>query len=405
MKRHTCANDGHDGAMIAATDATGKRCRDDLDHLQGMRRPVFVRIGPKGVPASRALLEKIAKAMTGGAGAHEGCQAALPGGIALLGRFIDRDLTFDRAPPGLATGEVDRIPKGHAPAFDLDSVYGRYKLAPCGMRLSEDGARRRLGLIAIKGQTLIDDAEETGLNRLHLAFVRFHNRLVDRLEADEGMPAAEVFEAARAQVTRYYQRALKTRFLPRIVDRAVLADVFNRGRRHFDIPITVQRSPTSSAVSMAPGDRMAIPVEFSVSAYGLGYGLMGAGAARARPAGHDPAFQNLARANLLELASGQQMADLFGAVRLSEREILEGCRGAGLAVVEQLSDAQRSELVRNTPLWFYVLREAELNRGLLGDVGGRIVAEVFHRAMEVSRYSILRPREGKRAGLPPLLND
>jgi hypothetical protein len=46
--------------------------------------------------------------------------------------------------------------------------------------------------------------------------------------------------------------------------------------------------------------------------------------------------------------------------------------------------------VRRTPLWFYVLREAEVNGGRLGAVGGRIVAEVFHRAIAGSRVSIVR---------------
>jgi hypothetical protein len=41
-------------------------------------------------------------------------------------------------------------------------------------------------------------------------------------------------------------------------------------------------------------------------------------------------------------------------------------------------------------LWFYVLREAELNGGRLSGVGGRIVAEVFRRAMEGSRTSVVR---------------
>jgi hypothetical protein len=37
-----------------------------------------------------------------------------------------------------------------------------------------------------------------------------------------------------------------------------------------------------------------------------------------------------------------------------------------------------------------VLREAELNGGKLKGVGARIVAETVHRAMEGSRFSILR---------------
>ncbi|HEX2291019.1 MAG TPA: hypothetical protein VHH53_12680 [Pseudonocardiaceae bacterium] len=47
-------------------------------------------------------------------------------------------------------------------------------------------------------------------------------------------------------------------------------------------------------------------------------------------------------------------------------------------------------MVANTPLWFYILKEAEINGGKLGAVGGWIVAEVFHRAMEVSTHSIVR---------------
>ena len=41
-------------------------------------------------------------------------------------------------------------------------------------------------------------------------------------------------------------------------------------------------------------------------------------------------------------------------------------------------------------MWFYVLREAELNQGKLKGVGARIVAETFHRAMEGSLTSIVR---------------
>jgi hypothetical protein len=85
------------------------------------------------------------------------------------------------------------------------------------------------------------------------------------------------------------------------------------------------------------------------------------------------------------------MADLFGAKQLTAVEILTGDgTGADLTAPGQLDQQQQDALVASTPLWFYILREAELNGGKLGAVGGRIVAEVFHRAMEVSTYSIVR---------------
>jgi hypothetical protein len=43
------------------------------------------------------------------------------------------------------------------------------------------------------------------------------------------------------------------------------------------------------------------------------------------------------------------------------------------------------------------LREAELSGGRLTGVGGRIVAEVFHRATEGSRVSIVRDPDWRPA--------
>jgi hypothetical protein len=99
------------------------------------------------------------------------------------------------------------------------------------------------------------------------------------------------------------------------------------------------------------------------------------------------AFRNLTRAAMVNLASGQQMAQFLGVPTIPAEQLLSGSGGANL---DGLSEDQRAGLVENTPLWFYILREAELGGGRLGRVGGRIVAEVFHRAIEGSRISILR---------------
>jgi hypothetical protein len=110
------------------------------------------------------------------------------------------------------------------------------------------------------------------------------------------------------------------------------------------------------------------------------------------------AFRNLMRAGMVELASGQQMAEMLGVKALSATEILNGRNGA---VLTDLSQAEKDALTAHTPLWFYILREAELQDGRLTGVGGRIVAEVFHRAMEGSQVSILRdPTWRPRFGPP-----
>jgi hypothetical protein len=101
------------------------------------------------------------------------------------------------------------------------------------------------------------------------------------------------------------------------------------------------------------------------------------------------AFRNLARGRMLFLASGQQLAKAFGVEALSPAQIMEGNGGATFDPGLNMAQNQ-AELTSNTPLWFYILREAEFNHNRLGKVGSRVVAETFHRAIEASRYSVLR---------------
>jgi hypothetical protein len=104
------------------------------------------------------------------------------------------------------------------------------------------------------------------------------------------------------------------------------------------------------------------------------------------------AFRNLTRAKMVRLATGQQMATFLKSrgvalTKLTRAQVRHGNNGADLL---ELTQTQRAKLFDNTPLWFYILREAELNGGKLKGVGARIVAETFHRAMEGSQASIVR---------------
>jgi hypothetical protein len=104
------------------------------------------------------------------------------------------------------------------------------------------------------------------------------------------------------------------------------------------------------------------------------------------------ATRNLKRAKMVKLATGQQMVSFMkskgvAVTALTKAQILNGNNGASLGGLNQ---AQRNALAANTPLWFYILREAEFNNGKLKGVGARIVAETFHRAMQGSTHSIVR---------------
>jgi hypothetical protein len=104
------------------------------------------------------------------------------------------------------------------------------------------------------------------------------------------------------------------------------------------------------------------------------------------------AFRNLTRARMVTLATGQQMAAFLKSqgvtlTKLTRAQIRDGRNGVKL---DGLTRTQRAALLKDTPLWFYILREAELNQGKLKGVGARIVVETFHRAMEGSQASIVR---------------
>lgn len=479
-----------------------------------LRRFRFSRLGPEGTLLDEATRVALAEAITA-AGTQP--DATVPAGFTYLGQFVDHDLTMDRTETQLGEDvSLDDLVQGRSPALDLDSVYGRgpgdrndrifYQRDGVQLKVGRTSATTfpdervnvelegfdlprvggTAGTHADRRKPLIPDLrndENLAVAQTHLAFIRFHNRVANEL-ALRGLSGNRLFNAARDEVVRHYQWMLRTDFLPRIVDPAIVADVFAHGRRFFEAP-----GHGRGHFGQPP----TMPLEFAVASYRLGHSMVrgayqwnrvfntngglggpatllllftftgvagnfapGSGlpelddpnsgtvdtlptnwivdfrrlydfgeagrADLAPPAGGgnvakridsllvDPlaqlpagtfggrgteippiqrnlAFRNLTRANMVHLASGQQMAKLLGVTPLTEAQILDGNQGAALT---GLTVEQKAEVSANTPLWLYILREAEFNGGRLGAVGGRIVVEVFHRAMEGSRTSIVR---------------
>jgi hypothetical protein len=465
----------------------------------------FSRLGPSHEETGEdSLHTALATAMTSGTAPDS---TGVPAGFTYLGQFVDHDLTMDNTSLVLGTEvTVDELLQGRSPALDLDSLYGRgpdleprfYQVDKIRLKIGKTAAvpgdpiagrdldgfdLPRVGEGSTKGArrlAVIPDSrndENLIVAQTHLAFIRFHNKIADTLVA-QGMTGAELFAKARELVVLHYQWIVRHDFLPRLIDPAIVDDVFTHGRRFVDAgpEPRVDEPPT-------------MPIEFSVAAYRFGHsmvrdryewnrffnsgkdalaagtlpllfnfsGTSGTLSPDGKPddpetggferlptnwcadfrrfydfteAGRDDlrgpgvnltkrldsllvdplksvpagsfngrgsaldsiernlAFRNLTRASMVDLATGQQMAEFLGEKPLTATQIIEG-DGAG-AVFKGLPDADRDRLVNQTPLWFYILREAELNDGKLGAVGGRIVAEVFHRAIEASRISIVR---------------
>jgi hypothetical protein len=440
----------------------------------------FSRLGPRGTgrQPSDSTREKVGTAMAAGGGG----ESQMPAGFTYLGQFVDHDLTFDKTTVMLGQNiSPAQLLQARSPSLDLDSLYGAGPTEPDSANFYEpDGLHLKMGrsvaiggisakdgfdlprgagaTAAAKRKAVIPDPrndENLAVAQTHLAFIRFHNRVVDTLPAS--VPPAQRFEKARKIVTRHYQWMLRTDYLPRICAEGVVNNVFTSGRKAFE-------------VGAIPTDVPTMPVEFSVAAFRLGHSMIrraynwnrifddGAGSldllfvfsGGSGDLGGDPrlpsnwiadfrrlydfreagrpnlavpegkfnramridttlvptlkrlpgfpaadanlALRNLTRAKMVTLATGQQMATFLRnqgvtLTKLTKAQIREGRDGADL---DGLTGPQRDALLRDTPLWFYILREAELNRGRLKGVGARIVAETFHRAMEGSEVSIIR---------------
>lgn len=82
------------------------------------------------------------------------------------------------------------------------------------------------------------------------------------------------------------------------------------------------------------------------------------------------AFRNLRRGVILGLPSGQDVARAMGIVPLTPAEIGQGPDGAVAAA---------QHLDRETPLWYYILKEAQVKHHgtRLGPVGSTLIAETF----------------------------
>jgi hypothetical protein len=110
------------------------------------------------------------------------------------------------------------------------------------------------------------------------------------------------------------------------------------------------------------------------------------------------ATRNLRRGLALGLPSGQGMAKAFGITPMTTAELTQGLPAAEVNVLESSGGL----LLKKTPLWYYVLREAAvLSAGnQLGPVGGRIVAETFVRMLKRDASSYLNVPGGFVPMLP-----
>ncbi|MDQ3988008.1 MAG: heme peroxidase family protein [Actinomycetota bacterium] len=400
------------------------------------------------------------------------------------GQFIDHDLTAntDRdttvsitdkelvpLPPSMVLQVLRNL---REPSLNLDSVYGEGPFAP---EMAEsvpytgpDKIKFQLGQITDVGNTIPPETDvERDLPRvtggvkarigdgrndenlivaqLHVAFLRFHNAVVDWVLANqpELTTAQARFDRVRDLVRWHYQWLVVHDFLQTVAKAGVANDVLANPNPVF--------TPRNGTVYM--------PLEFSVAGFRFGHSMVRAAYDHNRnfgrpgniqqratfeqlfeftgngtpkpfkglpslpgnwpiewdrfvertPAfsdrfarkidtrlapplktllneGNDPhlarrirsivkrlAVRNLLRGYRLAIPTGQSVADALGVAPLTTAELLSG---DNQMVNDALADGG---FLDGTPLWFYVLKEAEVKEqgANLGEVGSRVVCETI----------------------------
>jgi hypothetical protein len=425
--------------------------------------------------ASDAALAALAETMKeSDPGDPGGNNPNVPAGFTYLGQFVDHDITLDLT----SISEKERDPEAtenfRTPALDLDSVYGRgpdgspqlYARNPASF--NRPGPKLLIGTTvqgfqdlgnvpaglpndlprSPEGFALIGDHrndENLVVAQTHLAFLKFHNKVVDMIAGGPN-PPAEVFPEARKIVTWHYQWMVLHDFVERITESGIVAKILHEGRKFYrfkkwpympvEFSAAAYRLGHSMVREVYSHNRVFTPNDGGVPATldllfrfsGLSGGILGnlapdppqaptpvrllpsnwvidwrrfyefntpppprflfnssrridpllAPTLHTLPGGGGSLPQrNLRRGVIFGLPSGQSVGALMvDAKAIDKSDLLTADE---IATGPDGQAAKEHGLHENTPLWYYILKEAQVKRNgeRLGPVGARIVAEVF----------------------------
>jgi hypothetical protein len=338
-------------------------------------------------------------------------------GWPIFGQFVAHNITADRSVLQSHANTAE-LRNARSPQLNLESIYGDGPTGnpflyqrddPAKFLLGPDGAdvQRNADGIAIIGDPRNDS--HMLISQMHLAILKAHNAFVDEVRV-AGTPNDRVFGEAARQLRWHYQWLILNEFLPTLVGETLANNVLRDGPKwfrpahsgfiplefadaayrygHSQIRHRYRLNSNSDPVPLFPdllGFR-AVPREHAVD-WKLFFDAPGGSPAQRSkkmdgklvralielPVAvtgeceiedyHSLAVRDLQRGQGVGLSSGEAIARHIGVAPLTPEQV-------GIA-----STGWKGE----TPLWYYVLREADACTGghRLGPVGGRIVAEVL----------------------------
>ena len=368
-------------------------------------------------------------------------------GWPFFGQYVAHDITADRSSLKSHADPL-QLRNARSPRLNLESLYGDGPVGHPYLFERSDPAKLLTGsdghdvLRNCEGTAVIGDPRNDShvfMSQMHLAFVRAHNAFVD-LVRSEAPPESEVFETAARELRWHYQTVVLREFLPRLVGPDLVASLLDEGPRFY-----------------RPRGQPFIPLEFADAAYRYGHSQIRhkyvlndkSGAVRIFPdlIGFRPVAPNqtidwahlfdspgqppAARAKKID---GRLVSALIslpvaltgdGEVQefhsLAVRDLERG-QGVGLPSGEAVARFLNEEALNKdeigavkagwsgeTPLWYYILREADVrsNGNRLGPVGARIVGDVLVGLLDLDLSSVRHAPDGwqPRASLIELLTN
>ena len=378
-------------------------------------------------------------------------------GWPVFGQFIAHDITADRSPVTHHDDEA-LLRNARSARLDLECMYGDGPVGNPFLFSRKDPAKVLLGLNDRgdgedlprnqEGIALVGDPRQDVhllISQMHVAMLKAHNRLVDRLRED-GVSEADLVAEARRALTWHYQWVMLFDFLPATIGEERTRKLLKDGPRFFQ-----------------PTGTIAIPFEFADAAYRFGHSQMRQ-AYRVQRGGDDltlfPDLIGFRSVTSDRVIDWSLLFDVPGEPLAARSRPIDGCLAEPLLklpvdITGELDDQDFQSLaVRDlqrgvatglpsgeavarlvgeepllrddvglsefgwsgeTPLWYYLLKEAEVREGgeRLGPVGSLIVGEVLlaildgdpesFRSVDRSWRPTLPSRVPHRFGLADLL--
>lgn len=307
--------------------------------------------------------------------------------------------------------------------------------------------------------------ENVLLSQFHLAMLKFHNAVTDHVRKDPAFAnrsAKEVFNEAQRQVRWHYQWIIVNEFLPMTIGQDRVSDLLRNGTRFYNVTDRSQDGlfrnairepliPVEFAVAAyrfghsqvrpsyrvnfgsAPGSEFfAFIFDDSADPNDLNPNDMRGGKRAPRRFVDWQTFFNFGDGNVrpnkeIDSKLSSPLMHLLGSrgptpgmpndgiQSLASRNLMRhvnfgipsGQAIARVMNVRVLTQAQLAELApfgmeKSTPLWYYILKEAEVFESgrMLGPVGGRIVGEVFIGLLRADKDSYLSVNRNWKPTLP-----